>query len=101
MDGKERIVEKLEQQLGQEDFGKNWDGAYQDALPVIRRFLEADGFATSLISEAETESRDAELVATNASLTVRIPWEEDYNGRSLVDLRAARVEPRSPNAPGD
>ena len=101
MEEKEDIFKNLERQLGMEDFGKNWDGAYQDALPVIRRFLEADGFSTALIGEAETESRDAELVATNANLTVRIPWEEDYNGRSLIDLRAASVESRSTDAPGD
>ncbi len=101
MEEKEDIFKNLERQLGMEDFGKNWDGAYQDALPVIRRFLEADGFSTALISEAETESRNAELVATNANLTVRIPWEEDYNGRSLIDLRAASVESRSADAPGD
>ena len=101
MEEKEDIFKNLERQLGMEDFGKNWDGAYQDALPVIRRFLEDDGFSTALISEAETESRDAELVATNSSLTVRIPWKEDYNGRSLIDLRAASVEPRSADTPGD
>ncbi len=87
----DEIVARLEEFLRREDFGKNWDGVYQDVLPTIQRFFETEGFSTTFIGETETESRRAELVATRDSLTLHIPWEEDYNGRSLVDLDSVRV----------
>ena len=87
----DKIVVKLEEFLKGEDFGKNWDGVYQDVLPTIQRFFEAEGFVTTFISETETESRQPELVATHDSLTLHVPWEEDYNGRSLVDLDSVRI----------
>jgi len=87
----EEILNKLESFLETEDFGKNWDGVYQDVLPTIQRFFENEGFHTTLVSETESESRDAELVAIRDSLVFRVPWEEDYNGRSLVDLEGIRI----------
>jgi hypothetical protein len=85
------ILNRLESFLRTEDFGKNWDGFYQDVLPTIQRFLENEGFHTTLVGEDDTESRTAELVATRDSLVLRVPWQEDYNGRSLVDLEGIRI----------
>jgi hypothetical protein len=85
-------IRKLEQFLEGNDFGKNWDGAYQDAVPALRQFFHREGFHTQLMSEWESPSRHAELVATKQSLVVRIPWAEDYNGKSLVDLDGLVVQ---------
>ena len=87
----DNIILQLEEFLKTEDCGKNWDGVYQDALQTIRRFFEEEGFSTKFLAETETESRHPELVAIRNSLTLHIPWEEDYNGRSLVDLSRVRV----------
>ncbi len=85
-------IKRLEQFLQGNDFGKNWDGAYQDAVPAIRGFLQKEGFSTHIMSEWDSPSRHTELVAIRQSLTVRIPWAEDYNGRSLVDLNGIEVQ---------
>jgi len=85
-------ISRLEHFLERNDFGKNWDGAYQDAVPILRQFFHREGFRTQITSEWESPSRNAELVATKQSLTVRIPWAEDYNGKSLVDLNALEVQ---------
>ena len=82
---------RIQQYLEFNDFGKNWDGAYQDAVPTIRRFLQKEGFHTRIMSEWDSPSRHAELVATKQSLIVRIPWGEDANGLSLVDLDGIEV----------
>jgi hypothetical protein len=84
-------ISRLEEFLEGNDFGKNWDGAYQDAVPTLRRFFHKEGFSTRIMSEWESPSRNTELVATKASLIVRIPWGEDHNGRSLVDLTGIEV----------
>ena len=89
---KSEWIEKLESFLERNDFGKNWDGAYQDAVPTLRLFFHKEGFRTHITSEWESESRDTELVAIRESLVLRIPWAEDYNGRSLVDLTALVVQ---------
>ena len=83
---------KLEEFLEVNDFGKNWDGAYQDAVPTLRQFFHKEGFRTQILSEWDTPSRHTELVATKHSLIVRIPWAEDYNGRSVVDLNGLEVQ---------
>jgi hypothetical protein len=83
---KEQWVHQLESFLEAEDFGKNWDGAYQDAVPVLRQYFDRQGFRTHIMPEWLSDSRDTELVAENEKLVVRIPWAEDYNGRSVVDL---------------
>src|SRR5438093_6225062 len=85
-------ISRLEHFLERNDFGKNWDGAYQDAVPILRQFFHREGFRTHIMSEWDSESRDTELVATKESLVVRIPWAEDYNGRSLVDLTGLVVQ---------
>ena len=85
-------IRKLERFLEGNEFGKNWDGAYQDAVPTLRQFFHREGFRTQLMSEWESPSRHAELVATKQSLVVRIPWAEDSNGKSLVDLDALVVQ---------
>jgi hypothetical protein len=85
-------IRRLEQFLEGNDFGKNWDGAYQDALPTLCQFLQREGFRTQIMSEWDSPSRHAELVATKQSLVLRIPWAEDYNGKSLVDLNALEVQ---------
>jgi len=85
-------ISRLEQFLERNDFGKNWDGAYQDAVPTLRQFFHREGFRTYITSEWESPSRHPELVATKQSLVVRIPWAEDYNGKSLVDLNALEVQ---------
>lgn len=84
-------INKIEQFLHGHDFGKNWDGAYQDALPTIRRFFQREGFHTHIMSERDSPSGHAELVAANDAVTVRIPWGEDANGLSLVDLNGIEV----------
>jgi hypothetical protein len=84
-------INRLEEFLEGNDFGKNWDGAYQDAVPTLRRFFHTEGFSTHIISEWDSPSRNTELVATKASLIVRIPWGEDHSGRSLVDLTGIEV----------
>jgi hypothetical protein len=84
-------IDKIEQFLEGNDFGKNWDGAYQDAVPTIRRFLHQEGFLTHIMSEWDSPSRYTELVATKQSIVVRIPWAEDYYGRSIVDLSGIEV----------
>ncbi len=86
------LIRKLEQFLEGNDFGKNWDGAYQDAVPALRRFFHKEGFRTHIMSEWDSPSRHTELVATKHSMVVRIPWAEDYNGRSLVDLNGLEVQ---------
>ncbi|HYR41851.1 MAG TPA: hypothetical protein VER98_02425 [Terriglobia bacterium] len=85
-------IRRLEQFLEGNDFGKNWDGAYQDAVPMLRQFFHREGFDTHIMSEWESPSRHAELVATKHPLVVRIPWAEDYNGKSLVDLNSLEVQ---------
>jgi hypothetical protein len=82
---------RLEHFLEGNDFGKNWDGAYQDAVPTLRRFFDQEGFRTQITSEWESPSRHTELVAIKQSLVVRIPWGEDPNGRSLVNLNGIEV----------
>lgn len=86
------LIRRLEQFLEGNDFGKNWDGAYQDAVPMLRQFFHKEGFRTHIMSEWDTPSRHTELVATKQSLVVRIPWAEDYNGRSVVDLNGLEVQ---------
>jgi len=86
-------ITRIEQFLEGNDFGKNWDGAYQDAVPTIRQFFHKEGFRTHIMSEWDSPSRYTELVATNRSVVVRIPWAEDYYGRSIVDLNGLEVQP--------
>ena len=92
LDMKAEWICKLEQYLEGMDFGKNWDGAYQDAVPTLRRFFHSEGFHTHIMSEWDSPSRLTELVAIKQSLIVRIPWGEDPNGRSLVDLNGIEIE---------
>ena len=89
---KDELIKRLEEFLEGNDFGKNWDGVYQDAVPTLRQFFHQEGFRTHIMSEWDSESRDTELVAIKESLVVRIPWAEDYNGRSLVDLTGLVVQ---------
>lgn len=89
---KEQLIKEIETYLHREDFGKNWDGAYQDALPTIRQFLAANGFETQLFGEWETLSRESELVARKDAVTLRLPWQEDYNGKSIVDLTQLAID---------
>ena len=89
---KAELVQRLERFLEGNDFGKNWDGVYQDAVPVLLHFFRKEGFRTRIMSEWESESRDTELVASNESVVIRIPWAEDYNGRSLVDLTGLVIQ---------
>ncbi len=89
---RDRLIRELEAFLQQQDFGRNWDGAYQDVIPAIRRYFTTNGFETQLLSESETASRDAQLVAHKEKIVVRIPWDEDYNGRSLVHLNSIQVQ---------
>jgi hypothetical protein len=84
-------IHRLEQFLEGNDFGKNWDGAYQDAVPTLRKYFHAEGFRTHIASEWESESRETELVAIKETLVVRIPWGQDYQGRSIVDLTSLEV----------
>jgi hypothetical protein len=85
-------INKLERFLEGNDFGKNWDGAYQDAVPAIRKYFHQEGFRTRILSEWDSPSRHTELVATNQALVVRIPLAEDYNGKSLVDLNRLEIQ---------
>ena len=73
------------------DFGKNWDGAYQDVVPTLTQFFQKQGFHTTMLSEWESESRESELVAMKEALVVRIPWAEDLQGRSVVNLQTLQV----------
>jgi hypothetical protein len=91
-------ISKIEQFLEGADFGKNWDGAYQDAVPTIRRFFDSEGFRTHLMSEWDSPSRNAELVAVKESIVVRIPWDHDANGLSLVDLNGLEIVSQSHQA---
>jgi hypothetical protein len=84
-------IHRLERFLEGNDFGKNWDGAYQDAVPTLRKYFHQEGFRTHIASEWESESRETELVAVKETLIVRIPWAEDYHGRSIVDLTSLEV----------
>src|SRR5215467_9151819 len=84
-------ISKLQQFLEVNDFGKNWDGVYQDAVPTLRRFFNSEGFQTQIMSEWDSPSRHTELVAIKQTLIVRIPWGEDPNGLSLVDLDSIEV----------
>ncbi len=88
---KDEWIQRLERFLENEDFGKNWDGAYQDAVPALRKYFHKEGYTTRIMQEWDSESRDTELIATKESIIVRIPWAEDYNGRSLVDLQSLQV----------
>ena len=58
------ILDRLESFLRTEDFGKNWDGVYQDVLPTIQRFFENEGFHTTLVGEDDTEGHILEKVRT-------------------------------------
>lgn len=91
---KEELIQELERFLEGQDFGKNWDGEYQDAVPTLREYFNSEGFRTKIMQEWDSESRNTELVAMKETLVVRIPWGQDYNGRSLVDLRFLHVERR-------
>jgi hypothetical protein len=97
---KDELVKTLEKFLECNDFGKNWDGVYQDAVPALREFFRREGFRTHIMSEWDSESRDTELVAVKESLVVRIPWAEDYNGRSLVDLTGLVIQSQRRRAAG-
>jgi hypothetical protein len=88
---KDKLIQELEEFLHREDFGRNWDGAYQDVIPTIRRYFDTLGFETRLLSESESLSRDTELVARHQHTTVHIPWAEDRNGRSVVDLNSIHI----------
>lgn len=96
---KSEWIIRLEQFLEGNDFGKNWDGAYQDAVPTLRKFFHSEGFRTHIASEWESPSRHTELVATKQTLVVRIPWAEDPNGLSLVDLNGLEVQAQRQHAP--
>ncbi len=50
-------ITRLEHFLAGNDFGKNWDGAYQDAVPTIRKFFHSEGFRTHIMSEWDSPSR--------------------------------------------
>jgi hypothetical protein len=89
---KETLIRELESFLQQEDFGKNWDGAYQDVIPTIRKYFTTQGFETHVLSEWDSPSRDTELIARNEHVVVRIPWALDRNGLSLVHLHTIEVQ---------
>lgn len=89
---KSEWIIRLEQFLEGNDFGKNWDGAYQDAVPTLQKFFRSEGFRTHITSEWESPSRHTELVAIKQTLVVRIPWAEDPNGLSLVDLNGIEIQ---------
>jgi len=88
---KSEWITRIEVFLQCNDFGKNWDGAYQDAVPTIRQFFHSEGFRTHIMSEWDSPSRYTEIVATKQWLVVRIPWAEDLYGRSIVDLSSLEV----------
>ena len=92
---KDRLIQELEAFLHQEDFGTNWDGAYQDVIPTIHRYFVTNGFETRFLNESESPSRDTELVASKETITVRVPWAEDRNGRSVVHLQTIQVDQAS------
>jgi len=89
---KQEWIHTLETYLEGQDFGKNWDGAYQDAVPALRTFFDRQGFRTTILPEWLSDSRDTELVAEKERIVVRIPWAEDYNGKSVVDLTGIQVQ---------
>ena len=88
-------ISRLERFFEGNDFGKNWDGVYQDAVSTLRRFFHSEGFCTQIMSEWDFLSCYIELVATKKTLVVRIPWGEDHNGLSLVDLNRIEVHSQS------
>lgn len=88
---KEALIQELEEFLRREDFGTNWDGVYQDVIPAIRRFFDTRGFETRLLNEWESPSRDTELIAKKEEITVRVPWAEDRNGLSVVNLNSILI----------
>ena len=92
---KDALIQELECFLQGEDFGTNWDGAYQDVIPAIRRYFDTNGFETQVLSEMESPTRDPELVASREQITVHVPWTEDRNGRSVVHLRTIHVQQRA------
>ena len=89
---KSEWVTRLERFLEGNDFGKNWDGAYQDAVPTLRQYFQDEGFRTHIANEWDSESRETELVAIKETLIVRIPWAQDYQGRSIVDLTGLVIQ---------
>ena len=89
---KAEFIQRLEQFLEGNDFGKNWDGAYQDAVPTLRQYFHDEGFRTQIMNAWDSESRDTELIAIKESLIVRIPWAEDSNGLSVVNLTELVVQ---------
>src|SRR5688500_17520211 len=89
---KDEWIYKLERFLEELDFGKNWDGAYQDAVPTLQQFFKKQGFRTTIMNEWDSESREPELVAMKETLVVRIPWAEDLHGRSVVNLQTLQVQ---------
>ena len=92
------LIDELESFLHQEDFGKNWDGAYQDVIPTIQRYFVKRGFETTVLSEWDSPSRLTELVARKEQVLVRVPWAEDYNGLSVVHLHTIKVQQISAQA---
>jgi hypothetical protein len=88
---KDALIQELEAFLHREDFGRNWDGAYQDVIPAIRRYFDSNGFETRLLKEWETPSGETELVASKGQVTVRVPWTEDRNNCSVVQLQTIQV----------
>jgi hypothetical protein len=89
---KDEWIQKLETFLEALDFGKNWDGAYQDAVPTLTHFFQKHGFSTTIMNEWDSESRETELVAMKETLVVRIPWAEDLHGRSVVNLQTLQIQ---------
>jgi hypothetical protein len=88
---RDTLIRELESFLHQQDFGKNWDGAYQDVIPTIRRYFAKHGFETHLLSEWDSPSRETELIARKEHVTIRVPWGEDTNGLSVVHLHTIQV----------
>ena len=89
---KDEWIHTLETFLEELDFGKNWDGAYQDAVTTLRQFFHKQGFSTTIMHEWDSESRETELIAMKETLVVRIPWAEDLHGRSVVDLQTLQIQ---------
>src|SRR5207249_3866585 len=74
-------ISRLEQFLERNDFGKNWDGAYQDAVPTLRQLFHREGFRTYITSEWESPSRHPELVEIGrASCRERVRVSEGTRG---------------------
>ena len=69
---KQEWIQKLERFLEGQDFGKNWDGAYQDAVPAIRTYFDKQGFRTHILPEWLSDSRDTELVAEKIEIRMGI-----------------------------